>query len=177
MSAIKLATPSSGSISLSPANTASNLTITVPAVTGTMLTTASTFGATGPSFSAWQSSGQTLSSAVTTKINYQTELWDTNSNYDTSTSRFTPTVAGYYQINAAICTASTASQQILAIYKNGSLYQRNDIPSININQISSVVYCNGSTDYIEIYASFGTGQNTFASVNLNWFNGALLRAA
>lgn len=36
MSAIKLATPSSGSISLSPANTASNLTITVPAVTGTM---------------------------------------------------------------------------------------------------------------------------------------------
>jgi hypothetical protein len=38
MSAIKLATPSSGSISLSPANTASNLTITVPAVTGTMLT-------------------------------------------------------------------------------------------------------------------------------------------
>ena len=38
MSAIKLATPSSGSISLSPANTASNLTITVPAVTGTMAT-------------------------------------------------------------------------------------------------------------------------------------------
>ncbi len=170
MSAIKLATPSSGSISLSPADTASNLTITVPAVTGTM-------AIDGPAFSAWQSSGQTLSSAVTTKINYQTELWDTNSNYDTSTSRFTPTVAGYYQINAAVCTASTQSQQILAIYKNGSLYQRNDIPSININQISSVVYCNGSTDYIEIYASFGTGQNTFASVNLNWFNGALLRAA
>jgi hypothetical protein len=38
MSAIKLSTPSSGSISLSPADTASNLTITVPAVTGTMLT-------------------------------------------------------------------------------------------------------------------------------------------
>jgi hypothetical protein len=35
MSAIKLSTPSSGSISLSPADTASNLTITVPAVTGT----------------------------------------------------------------------------------------------------------------------------------------------
>jgi hypothetical protein len=38
MSAIKLSTPSSGSISLSPADTASNLTITVPAVSGTMLT-------------------------------------------------------------------------------------------------------------------------------------------
>ncbi len=38
MSAIKLSTPSSGSISLSPANTASNLTITVPAIDDTMLT-------------------------------------------------------------------------------------------------------------------------------------------
>jgi hypothetical protein len=38
MSAIKLSTPSSGSISLSPADTASNLTITVPAVTATMAT-------------------------------------------------------------------------------------------------------------------------------------------
>jgi len=38
MSAIKLSTPSSGSISLSPANTASNLTITVPAVSATMAT-------------------------------------------------------------------------------------------------------------------------------------------
>lgn len=38
MSAIKLSTPSSGSISLSPADTASNLTITVPAVSATMLT-------------------------------------------------------------------------------------------------------------------------------------------
>jgi hypothetical protein len=38
MSAIKLSTPSSGSISLSPANTASNLTITVPAISATMAT-------------------------------------------------------------------------------------------------------------------------------------------
>jgi hypothetical protein len=42
MSAIKLSTPSSGSISLSPADTASNLTITVPAVSGTMLTNKTT---------------------------------------------------------------------------------------------------------------------------------------
>jgi hypothetical protein len=38
MSAIKLSTPSSGSISLSPADTASNLTITVPAINATMAT-------------------------------------------------------------------------------------------------------------------------------------------
>ena len=131
----------------------------------------------GPAFSAWQSSAQTLTSSVLTKILYQSELWDTNSNYDTSTSRFTPTVAGYYQINAAVCTGASSSQQLLAIYKNGALYQRNDVPSININQISSIVSLNGSTDYIEIYALFGTGQATSANVNLNWFNGVLVRAA
>jgi hypothetical protein len=42
MSAIKLSTPSSGSISLSPADTASNLTITVPAATTTMVGTDAT---------------------------------------------------------------------------------------------------------------------------------------
>ena len=131
----------------------------------------------GPAFSAWQSSAQTLTSSVLTKILYQSELWDTNSNYDTSTSRFTPTVAGYYQINAAVCTGASPSQQLIAIYKNGALYQRNDVPSININQISSIVSLNGSTDYIEIYALFGTGQDTAANVNLNWFNGAMVRAA
>jgi hypothetical protein len=38
MSAIKLSTPSSGSISLSPENTASNLTLTVPAQSGSIVT-------------------------------------------------------------------------------------------------------------------------------------------
>jgi hypothetical protein len=39
MGALKLTTASSGSVILNPANTASDVTITVPAVTGTMLTT------------------------------------------------------------------------------------------------------------------------------------------
>ena len=41
MGQLKLSTASGGSITLDPTNTASNLTITVPAVTGTIITTAS----------------------------------------------------------------------------------------------------------------------------------------
>jgi hypothetical protein len=178
MSSIVIAGDTSGSVTLSAPAVAGTVTVTLPAASGTMLTTATAgVPVNGPAFSAWQSSAQTLTSNVLTKILYQSELWDTNSNYDTSTSRFTPTVAGYYQINAAVCTGASSSQQLLAIYKNGALYQRNDIPSININQISSIVSLNGSTDYIEIYASFGTGQITSANVNLNWFNGAMVRGA
>jgi len=188
MASIVVNGDTSGAVTLSAPAVAGTVTVTLPAASGTMLTTASTGVVTqamlstnvagnGPSFSAYQSTFQTLTSNVVTKILYQSELWDTNSNYDTSTSIFTPTVAGYYQINAAVCTGASSSQQILAIYKNGALYQRNDIPSININQISSIVSLNGSTDYIEIYASFGTGQITSANVNLNWFNAALVRSA
>ena len=55
MSSIKLSTPSSGSISLTPADTASNLTITVPAVTGTIVTADSSgnFSATSLASTNW----------------------------------------------------------------------------------------------------------------------------
>lgn len=55
-----------------------------------------------PAFSAYQSVAQTLASTTITKITFTTEEFDTNSCYDTSTSRFTPTVAGYYQINGSL---------------------------------------------------------------------------
>jgi hypothetical protein len=56
-----------------------------------------------PAFSAYQSSGQTLSSATATKLNFQTEEFDTNNNFDSTTNmRFTPTVAGYYQVNGGL---------------------------------------------------------------------------
>ena len=55
----------------------------------------------GPAFSAYQSTQQTgISSATFTKVNFQTEEFDTNSNFASST--FTPTIAGYYQINSVI---------------------------------------------------------------------------
>ena len=54
-----------------------------------------------PAFWAWQSVQQTGVTASTwTKITFTSEIFDTNNNYDSS--RFTPTVAGYYQINATI---------------------------------------------------------------------------
>jgi hypothetical protein len=45
-----------------------------------------------------------------------------------------------------------------------------------------MVYCNGSTDYIEFYASFTFGQDTAAISNagtaaFTWFQGVLVRAA
>ena len=54
---------------------------------------------TAPTFSAFLGTNQVVSTGQT-KIQLNIKLWDTNSNYDKATNnRFTPTVAGYYQVN------------------------------------------------------------------------------
>jgi hypothetical protein len=157
----------------------------LPNNTGTVLTTASTFGGTGPAFAVYLSgSTQTISSATWTKVQCNTEDFDTNSNYDNATNyRFTPTVAGYYQINVSVnAQASTGvvTRVICAIYKNGSIYRRKgDISDLYGTTGSDVVYCNGSTDYIEMYGYIATtGTATInASEGSTAFSGAMIRSA
>ena len=133
----------------------------------------------GPTFSAYQSVAQTLSSGVITVINFQTEEFDTDGAYSTSTSRFQPAVAGYYQINANVAVASSASAVNCRVLKNGALWKGGGNASgayAYSNGVSTVVYLNGSTDYVEIAALFSVGQNTEALAGSTWFNGAFLRA-
>jgi hypothetical protein len=130
-----------------------------------------------PAFSAYQSSSQTLSTSTNTKIQYQTERFDTNSNYDNVTNyRFTPTVEGYYQVNASLGVGASATGVYTQIFKNGSLYEGSyDGGHATITStVSSLVYLNGTTDYIEIYGNFGSGQVTAASSSQTWFNAALV---
>ena len=133
-----------------------------------------------PAFSAYQSSSQTLSSSTNTKIQYQTERFDTNSNYDNATNyRFTPTVAGYYQVNASLGVGASATSVYTQIFKNGSLYEGSyDAGHTTLTStVSSLIYLNGSTDYIEIYGNFGAGQATANLSSQTWFNSVLVRAA
>ena len=54
----------------------------------------------GPAFSVQMGSTQSISSGTYTKLQFNTKNYDTNNNFDATTNyRFTPTVAGYYQIN------------------------------------------------------------------------------
>jgi hypothetical protein len=141
----------------------------------------------GPAFFVRPSASQTITLATETKIQLNTEEFDTSSNFDTTTYRFTPTVAGYYQISAGVRAtgATTNTSSGIIIYKNGSSYVANYSQATNITQyptISSLIYMNGSTDYIEFYgivtgsgtASFGT---TAAGAYATWASGCLVRSA
>ena len=113
-----------------------------------------------PAFSAYSNATQSISQATFTKVAINTEIFDTNSNFDSTTNyRFTQTVAGYYQVNGTIRFAGTTTTEfIIAVYKNGSVYSRGgDINStgstLGTSQLTfnEVLHLNGSTDYIELY--------------------------
>ena len=178
MSSIVISGDTSGSVALTVPTVAGSNTVTIAAQTGTL-------NAAGPTFSAYQSSQQSIPNATFTKLQFQTEIWDTNNNFDSTTNyRFTPTVAGYYQINAAVQYATAIGGiQVMSIYKNNQPFLRSQLLNTSTSYggtISGLVYANGSTDYFEIfcYQGAGSSQNTDAGTSAYiWFQGALVRGA
>ena len=142
-------------------------------------------GGVAPAFSAYQSTAQTLSASTTTKIQFQTEEFDTANCFDSTTNyRFTPTVAGYYQVNSFIYCGNVTGQFSLFLYKNGGNYKRLQIGPANAGGASAgggaIVYLNGTTDYIEIYGNQGSATSqtiTFALSDLVYFQACLVRGA
>lgn len=136
---------------------------------------ASGVSGTGPAFSAYLSADQTVSSQVFTKVLLNVESFDTNLNF--ASSRFTPTVAGYYQINAS-ARVEPAADMLIAVYKNGSVWSRGNYATSNaFNAVAStLVYCNGSTDYIEMYI-FTTGTTVSGIASETMMSGFLARSA
>ena len=167
-----------GTFTIASPNSNTDRTLTLPDNTGTILTTATAgVPVNGPAFSAYQSVAQTLTSATFTKLTFTTEEFDTNNNF--SSSRFTPTIAGYYQFTASVAVASSATTIFSYFYKNGA-YEKS-AGGIGATQGvasgTALIYCNGSTDYIEVYAYFGTGQNTSNQPYATFFQGFLARSA
>jgi hypothetical protein len=108
-------------------------------------------------FSAYKSTGsQSLTSGVSTQITFDAKDFDTNNNF--ASSRFTPTVAGYYSVSASVsCSWAGATATIVPVFrKNGSDYsqlgQSNGIAAaLYAPVISDLIYMNGSTDYLEVW--------------------------
>ena len=169
-------------------NPAANKTMTMPTASGTMVTTVNntapnaagnvTLAAgNGPAFEGTASGSQSVNSGAYTKVLFATENYDTNSNFTSST--FTPTIAGYYQINCNVTLGTTAGEFVLAVYKNGSLSKLLlDYTPTNTYAFSSgvLISMNGSTDYLDIYVFQSSGTAKTVS-SLSYFQGFLARAA
>ena len=183
MSSIVVAGDTSGSVTLQAPAVAGSSVLTLPASTGMVMVN-------GPAFSAYASASLNVTTNVTTKVAINTITFDTASCFDTTNNRFTPTVAGYYQVNGLInCVGATTLTQINAyLYKNGAAILRSGvisapltISSQNHAMLSTLVYMNGSTDYLELWGSIqGTGTLTFSYAtvsNTSFFSASLIRSA
>jgi hypothetical protein len=171
-----------GSGTYLPLSFYTNNTLAMQIGTNGQMTVAAT---ANPTFSATASTLQVVATGTPTKIIYASEDFDTNNNY--SSSRFTPTIPGYYQFNYNLVASNAASvaECWIAIYKNGSNWQWGlDVNSITTHYWtvngSALIYCNGSTDYVEVYFQQGTSGNLdvnpAASLPMR-FSGFLARSA
>jgi hypothetical protein len=103
-------------------------------------------------------------------LTYDTVEVDTNSWWDSVNHRYTPQIAGWYQINSSVgaqqSTTTAAGRVIADLRKNGATYSRVGYGvfynNVNITTLgSTLVYLNGSTDYIDIFALItGAGTRT-----------------
>ena len=120
-----------------------------------------------PAFSAYAGSDQSsITDNTWTKVNMNTEFYDTDSKYDVSNYRFTPTVSGKYMFgaNVYIDATNTLDTGELAFYKNGSKFLNTSTNLDNDNkfQLTGVITLD-TDDYVELWgyvnvASGGTWQ-------------------
>jgi len=136
-------------------------------------------GASGPTFRAYRgSSDQSFSQGVVTKIQFNTEDWDTASAYDSTTNyRFTPTTAGYYNFNLNVyLQAAAAGDCQIILRKNGSNNSSAYFGSVPTNwppAVNGLVYLNGSSDYIEGFIYFGNGSPVVLNSQINSYFSAI----
>jgi hypothetical protein len=132
----------------------------------------------GPAFSAYPSTSQAVATASGIRVVLGSESFDTNSNF--ASSRFTPSVAGYYFFHGVIGMTETDTEDFWAlVYKNGSP----SAEGARVNgqsysaSVSGLIYMNGSTDYAELYVRHLTGSNRTILAGSTVFQGCLIRSA
>ena len=143
-----------------------------------------------PTFSAYGSASQTITSDTFTKVVLDAEDYDTNSNFDSTTNyRFTPTVAGYYQLNLKFLVKTTVTLTFIigefrkngASANNGRALQYGvSVGTEGILNASNLMYFNGSSDYCEIWtylSGTGTLETSSADKNTTFFQGSMIRSA
>ena len=128
-----------------------------------------------PAFLVTRSGNQSISLNTDTKVQWDSETFDTDNAFDSSTNyRFTPQVAGKYYLfsNIYLANGSNANNTTYTpkIFKNGSKVIESHIDhrtaGIGYQQsvpVAGLVEANGSSDYFEIFAN---GNWTGGSINV-----------
>ena len=142
---------------------------------------ASNVAGNGPAFRAWANTSTTCPINTPTKVALLSEDFDTNSNF--GSSRFTPSVAGYYLISGCVAVQQGSTVSLVAsIQKNGSVasYGACQVSGESYRtMVTDILYLNGSTDYVElfVYHNSSSSKTTNTGSEITFFSGCLIRSA
>jgi hypothetical protein len=180
-----------GTFTIAAPNSNTDRTLTLPDEAGTILTSSSDVLTSassvtnigGPAFSAYRTGSQSLGGASYNKILFNTEEFDTDSCFDTSTSKFTPNVAGYYCVIVVAAIDSSSTAPWILIRKNDVSHVKTNMGSFvsgtlnGAGAVTAVIYLNGSTDFVEGYAYVPSAVNLSTSSNASYFQAHFVRKA
>ena len=136
-------------------------------------------------FGAYASGATSLGDATLTKLQFGTEEYDYNNNYDNATNyRYTAPVTGVYHFDAQFTLESAVStgvtgQQIIALYKNGvrTIDGSRQTPANNTTASISIDILLTANDYVEVYGyQDSAGAETAVSGRQTYFNGHLVHS-
>ncbi len=140
-------------------------TVNIPSgVTIANAGTATGFGGdNSPAFQAWLSSTQTVSNNTSTKVIFNSEVYDSDSAYDTSTGRFTvPSGEGgkylfYIRVSFDSESAGALDKCNINFKKNGSGFVEQETNFTNNPVRKAQVVCPivldlAAADYVEVFA-------------------------
>ena len=141
-------------------------TISIPS--GATLNSAGTNTLTGinntPAFLATMTASQTIANNTTTAVACNNEVLDSDGCYDTSTYKFTPTVAGYYFLSGSgrFDGVGGDNEYRMQLFKNADSvgqvmteWLSQEVQSI----VSGLHYANGSSDYFQFKVRQSSGSS------------------
>lgn len=135
-------------------------------------------------FKAYRAStNQSVTTGTYVKVQLNAEEVDSHGEFDSTTNfRWTPLVPGWYLINFRVNGSGTsATTAYAALYKNGVLNNYSNyatpVGGEGVSTGAELVYMNGSTDYLELYASInGTSPIVKYGADRTTMSGVLVSA-
>lgn len=141
------------------------------------------FGTESTKIRATNSVAQSILNASATVLTYNTEEFDTLSEFANGSGLFTPRNAGYYQVCAQSTSESAAwdatERWEIRVYKNGSNYASGEwnaadaaVTTQRSSSVNTLVYMNGTTDTLDVRVihNQGASVNTSASAVQNYIS-------
>lgn len=131
-------------------------------------------------FSAYRN-GAVNSVTSPTLITFDTVTFDTNSNYSTSTGKFTAPITGFYNFTAQLQITNNASNYVFAsLYKNGAEVKRGvqfnigTTITVGFNVVGLLSLAAG--DFVQVFGQGSGAAYTVASSIFCYFEGFLVSA-